>query len=146
MRRGHDAAGDHDGSCAYLLIGAIALSVCLSSLILDVAEQCGRPCVSGPEAVPVDLLVALAATPDPRGCRGVRYRFVTVLAITVCVVLAPSESTIRRIPQAPKSQETAGQDNVATSTGRRHRTITDPTRGCPCGGSSAETDTTPRGR
>jgi hypothetical protein len=76
-----------------------------------------------------DLLVALAAVPDPRKARGCRHRLVTVLAIGVCAVLAgarsyvaiaewahdlpvsarlrlglgrraPSESTIRRILQA----------------------------------------------
>jgi len=76
-----------------------------------------------------DLLVALAAVPDPRKTRGRRHRLVTVLAVSVCAVLAgarsyvaiaewahdlpvsarlrlgigrraPSESTIRRILQA----------------------------------------------
>ena len=76
-----------------------------------------------------DLLAALAAVPDPRKTRGRRHRLVTVLAVSVCAVLAgarsyvaiaewahdlpvsvrlrlgigrraPSESTIRRIPQA----------------------------------------------
>jgi predicted transposase YbfD/YdcC len=76
-----------------------------------------------------DLLAALAAVPDPRKTRGRRHRLVTVLAVSVCAVLAgarfyvaiaewahdlpvsvrlrlgigrraPSESTIRRILQA----------------------------------------------
>jgi predicted transposase YbfD/YdcC len=77
----------------------------------------------------VDLLVTLAGVPDPRKVRGCRHRLVTVLAVSVCAVLAgarsyvaiaewahdlpvsarlrlgigrraPSESTIRRILQA----------------------------------------------
>jgi predicted transposase YbfD/YdcC len=76
-----------------------------------------------------DLLAALAAVPDPRKTQGRRHRLVTVLAVSVCAVLAgarsyvaiaewahdlpvsvrlrlgigrraPSESTIRRILQA----------------------------------------------
>jgi predicted transposase YbfD/YdcC len=76
-----------------------------------------------------DLLVTLAGVPDPRKARGCRHRLVTVLAVSVCAVLAgarsfvaiaewahdlpvsarvrlgigrraPSESTIRRILQA----------------------------------------------
>jgi predicted transposase YbfD/YdcC len=76
-----------------------------------------------------DLLAALVAVPDPRKTRGRRHRLVTVLAVSVCAVLAgarsyvaiaewandlpvsvrlrlgigrraPSESTIRRILQA----------------------------------------------
>jgi predicted transposase YbfD/YdcC len=76
-----------------------------------------------------DLLVALAGVPDPRKARGRRHRLVTVLAVSVCAVLAgarsyvaiaewaldlpvsarlrlglgrraPSESTLRRILQA----------------------------------------------
>ena len=75
-----------------------------------------------------DLLVALAGVADPRKARGRRHRLVTVLAVSVCAVLAgvrsyvaiaewaydlpvsarlrlgvgrraPSESTIRRILQ-----------------------------------------------
>ena len=75
-----------------------------------------------------DLLVRLAGVPDPRKARGCRHRLVTVLAVSVCAVLAgarsfvaiaewahdlpvsarvrlgigrraPSESTIRRILQ-----------------------------------------------
>jgi predicted transposase YbfD/YdcC len=79
--------------------------------------------------VPVDLLAAVAAVPDPRARRGVRHGFVGIVAIGVCAVLAgactftaiaewahdlpvgvrvrlglrrrsPSESTIRRVLQA----------------------------------------------
>jgi predicted transposase YbfD/YdcC len=38
--------------------------------------------------MPVDLLAALASVEDPRARRGVRHRFVAVLAIGVCAVLA----------------------------------------------------------
>jgi predicted transposase YbfD/YdcC len=38
--------------------------------------------------VPVDLLAALTAVPDPRARRGVRHGFVAVVAIGVCAVLA----------------------------------------------------------
>jgi len=84
---------------------------------------------AGQNAVPVDLLTALASVPDPRARRGVRHRLLTVLAVGVCAVLAgartftaiaewahdlpigvrvrlgqgrvaPSESTIRRVLQA----------------------------------------------
>jgi predicted transposase YbfD/YdcC len=109
------------------------VSACLSSPILDVVEQYGPLSATGPEAVGVDLLVALGAVPDPRARRGVRHGFVAVLAIAVCAVLAgactftaiaewardlpvgvrvrlglrriaPSESTIRRILQAVDAQ------------------------------------------
>lgn len=99
-----------------------------SSPILDVLDQFGRS-ATGRGADPVDLLAALAAVPDPRARRGVRHRFVAVLAVAVCAVLAgaatftaiaewahdlpvgvrvrlglgrvaASESTIRRILQA----------------------------------------------
>src|SRR5436305_12726602 len=35
-----------------------------------------------------DLLQALAAVPDPRARRGVRYRLTSLLAVAVCAVLA----------------------------------------------------------
>jgi hypothetical protein len=83
--------------------------------------------------VPVDLLAALTAVPDPRARRGVRHGFVAVVAIGVCAVLAgartftaiaewahdltpavrtglglgrliPSESTIRRTLHAVDAQ------------------------------------------
>jgi predicted transposase YbfD/YdcC len=104
------------------------VSACSSSPILDVVDQFGL-LPANPNTVPVDLLDALAAVPDPRARRGVRHRLVTVLAIGVCAVLAgactftaitewaqdlpvgvrvrlglgrvaPCESTIRRILQA----------------------------------------------
>src|SRR5262245_56390575 len=37
---------------------------------------------------PRDLLHALAAVPDPRDRRGVRYRLTSLLAVAVCAVLA----------------------------------------------------------
>ena len=42
----------------------------------------------GPDAVPTGLLDALAQVPDPRDPRGVRYGFVSVLAVAVCPTLA----------------------------------------------------------
>jgi hypothetical protein len=39
-----------------------------------------------------DLLVALAAVPDPRKTRGRRHRLATVLAVSVCAVLAGARS------------------------------------------------------
>lgn len=36
----------------------------------------------------LDLLQALAAVPDPRHRRGVRYRLASLLAVAVCAVLA----------------------------------------------------------
>src|SRR3954469_1853158 len=41
-----------------------------------------------------DLLVALAAVPDPRKTRGRRHRLVTVLAVSVCAVLAGARSYV----------------------------------------------------
>jgi hypothetical protein len=41
-----------------------------------------------------DLLVALAAVPDPRELRGCRHRLVTVLAVSVCAVLAGARSSV----------------------------------------------------
>jgi hypothetical protein len=41
-----------------------------------------------------DLLVALAAVPDPRKARGYRHQLVTVLAIGVCAVLAGARSYV----------------------------------------------------
>jgi len=59
----------------------------------------------------------------------VRHRFVTVLAVAVCAVLAPSESMIRRILQTPKSQETAGQESAAIPLLVRALAHRDQTRG-----------------
>jgi predicted transposase YbfD/YdcC len=42
--------------------------------------------------VPLGLLEALSAVPDPREARGVRYRFASVLAVAVCAVLAGARS------------------------------------------------------
>lgn len=41
-----------------------------------------------------DLLVALAGVPDPRKARGRRHRLVTVLAASVCAVLAGARSYV----------------------------------------------------
>lgn len=104
------------------------MSACPSSPILAALDQVGTSS-TGSDEVPVDLLTALAAVPDPRARRGIRHRFVVVLAVGVCAVLAggrtfaaiaewahdlpvgvrvtlglgrraPSESTIRRILQS----------------------------------------------
>ena len=100
----------------------------VSSPIVFLAAHTGLDGRDGVEP-DADLLVALAAVPDPRKARGCRHRLVSVLAIGVCAVLAgarsyvaiaewaqdlpvsarlrlglerraPSESTIRRILQA----------------------------------------------
>ena len=104
------------------------MSACLS-LPISVAATCPGQALAGSDPMPVDLLAALASVEDPRARRGVRHRFVAVLAIGVCAVLAgartftaiaewahdltpavrfrlglgrrsPSESTIRRVLQA----------------------------------------------
>src|SRR5690606_31720576 len=101
--------------------------VSVSSLFAAVVDQFGDP-VGAPEPVPEDLLAVLGSVPDPRARRGVRHRFIAVLGIGVCAVLAgarsftmiaewaqavpatvrlrlglgratPSESTIRRVLQ-----------------------------------------------
>ena len=108
------------------------MSACASLPILDVVQQWGRS-VTGLDAEPVELLVALGTVPDPRARRGVRHGFVAVLAIGVGAVLAgarsftaiaewahdlpvglrlrlglgrvpPCETTIRRILQAVDAQ------------------------------------------
>lgn len=100
------------------------MPACVSSPIAVLSAHDGRDVARSDG----DLLVALAAVPDPRKARGCRHRLVTVLAIGVCAVLAgarsyvaiaewaqdlpvsarlrlglgraaPSESTIRRILQ-----------------------------------------------
>jgi hypothetical protein len=60
---------------------------CVSSSIAVVAAHAGPAVeqVDGPEA---DLLVALAGMANPRKRRGCRYRLATVLAVSVCAVLA----------------------------------------------------------
>lgn len=42
--------------------------------------------------MPADLLVVLAAVPDPRSRRGVRHGCLSVLGIAVCAVLAGARS------------------------------------------------------
>jgi predicted transposase YbfD/YdcC len=104
------------------------VSACPSLPISVATVDAGRD-VIGPDRVPVDLLAMLAEVADPRAARGVRHRFVAVLALGVGAVLggarsytaiaewahdlpvgvrvrlglarpAPSESTIRRTLQA----------------------------------------------
>ena len=48
--------------------------------------------MTGLDAEPVELLVALGTVPDPRARRGVRHGFVAVLAIGVGAVLAGARS------------------------------------------------------
>jgi predicted transposase YbfD/YdcC len=43
---------------------------------------------------PDDLLTVLASIPDPRRLRGVRHRFVAVLAVAVCAVLTGARSFV----------------------------------------------------
>ena len=109
------------------------MSACPSSPISVISARPGWT-PWDPEAVPVDLLAALAGVPDPRARRGVRHGLVSVLAIGVCAVLAgartftaiaewaqdltgavrprlglgrraaPSESTIRRTLQGVEAE------------------------------------------
>jgi hypothetical protein len=102
---------------------------CVSSPIAVVGALAGPAVDRSQVEQDTDLLVALAGVPDPRKARGCRHRLITVLAVSVCAVLAgarsyvaiaewahdlpvgarlrlgigrqaPSESTIRRILQA----------------------------------------------
>jgi predicted transposase YbfD/YdcC len=102
---------------------------CVSSPIAVVAALAGPVVGRSQVEQDTDLLVALAGVPDPRKARGCRHRLITVLAVSVCAVLAgarsyvaiaewahdlpvgarlrlgigrqaPSESTIRRLLQA----------------------------------------------
>jgi predicted transposase YbfD/YdcC len=107
---------------------SLAVSAVASSLIPSATRQGGRfPAMA--QMPPDGLLSALSAVVDPRRRRGVRHRFVSVLAVSVCAVLAgarsftgiaewardlspalratlgvgrtaPSESTIRRVLQS----------------------------------------------
>jgi predicted transposase YbfD/YdcC len=101
---------------------------CVSSPIAVVAAHAGPGRDDLQVEQGADLLLALGEVPDPRKTRGCRHRLVTVLAVSVCAVLAgarsyvaiaewahdlptsarlrlgirrraPSESTIRRILQ-----------------------------------------------
>ncbi len=67
------------------------MSVSVSSLIAATVDQFPAP-ATDPEAVPADLLAALATLGDPRARRGVRHRFSAVLGIGVCAVLAGAKS------------------------------------------------------
>jgi hypothetical protein len=79
MRCGHGTAGDHGGSYASQIIGAIAVSACSSLPITGAAARLGRVLVT-PDRVPVDLLAALSEVADPRARRGVRHSFAAILA------------------------------------------------------------------
>ena len=65
---------------APLITGASAVSACASSPISVFTTRPGWA-PAGREPVPVDLLAALTAVPDPRARRGVRHGFVAVAAI-----------------------------------------------------------------
>jgi predicted transposase YbfD/YdcC len=86
------------GSAACSITGTAAVSACPSSPIIRLAAR--SDAAPGTATAPVaelarsDLLVALAAVPDPRASRGVRYRLVTVLAAAVCAVLAGARSYV----------------------------------------------------
>lgn len=43
---------------------------------------------------PADMFSALATVADPRKARGVRHRFVSILAVSVCAVLAGARSFV----------------------------------------------------
>jgi predicted transposase YbfD/YdcC len=104
------------------------VSACPSLPIADSVAHAGRV-LDDPERVPVELLAVLGEVADPRRRRGVRHRFVAILAIGIAALLggartytaiaewahdlpigvrvrlglrrsAPSESTIRRTLQA----------------------------------------------
>lgn len=62
-----------------------------SSLISSLARHVPVG-TSGVDGVPDSLLEVLAGVSDPRAPRGVRHRFVTVLGIAVCAVLAGARS------------------------------------------------------
>ncbi len=91
------------------------MSACPSSPISVIAARPGwRPWE--PEAVPVDLLAALAGVPDPRARRGVRHGLVAVLAIGVCGVLAGAR-TFTAI--AEWAQDLTGAVRTRLGLGRR---------------------------
>lgn len=74
------------------------MSACPSSPIALLAAHSGavpEPVdLTGDTSAAEDLLVALLAVRDPRGCRGVRHRLLTVLAAAVCAVLAGARSYV----------------------------------------------------
>lgn len=91
------------------------MSACPSSPISVIAARPGWA-PWDPEAVPVDLLAALAGVPDPRARRGVRHGLVSVLAIGVCAVLAGAR-TFTAI--AEWSQDLTGVVRTRLGLGRR---------------------------
>jgi len=67
------------------------VSACVSSLIPSAIGQPGRlPAMAA--MYPQGLLKAFAAVADPRKKRGVRHRFVSILAVSACAVLAGARS------------------------------------------------------
>ena len=66
------------------------MPACVSSPIAVLSAHGGLDGIE-PDA---DLLVALATVPDPRKARGCRHRLVTVLAVSVCAILAGARSYV----------------------------------------------------
>jgi predicted transposase YbfD/YdcC len=71
-----------------------AMPASASSLIDSVRAHAGGDVRVDPAAAGPCLLEAFALVPDPRARRGVRHRLVTVLAVSVCAVLAGARSLI----------------------------------------------------
>jgi hypothetical protein len=70
---------------------SLAVSAVVSSLMPSATRQRGRfPAMV--QMPPDGLLSALSAVADPRRRRGVRHRFVTVLAVSASAVLAGARS------------------------------------------------------
>jgi predicted transposase YbfD/YdcC len=65
-----------------------------SSLIDSVRAHAGADVGTDPLMAGPGLLDAFALVPDPRARRGVRHRLVTVLAVSVCAVLAGARSLV----------------------------------------------------
>lgn len=69
------------------------MSACVSSLIPS-AVRYSRSLAALAATSPQGLLEALAAVADPRGRRGVRHGFISILALCACAVLAGARSFV----------------------------------------------------
>ena len=69
------------------------MSACVSSLIPSAISHPGRLAAMAAMS-PQGLLEALGVVADPRKKRGVRHRFVSILALCACAVLAGARSFI----------------------------------------------------
>jgi len=69
------------------------VSACVSSLIPSAVRHPGRLGAMAAMS-PQGLLEALSAVADPRKSRGVRHRFISILALCACAVLAGARSFI----------------------------------------------------